>query len=186
MKKYIMQLLITLTLIFGLSISGMADEGKGVYKLNGAWVAKVNGMPGQWSYVISADPSGKSASGHGSVDVGFNPNAICGPLFEPTDSESPILVNMIMTGSDTVSYYAIWYGLKDLDPTGLVSNEIVLIGVVTGELKFVAPGKSHGSHNFALYDPTADADGDGFPDEGSTAQCMFPMTTVDTRMPMPE
>ena len=31
----------------------------------------------------------------------------------------------------------------------------------------------------------ADADGDGFPDEGMTPACVFQLSTVDTRLPMP-
>ena len=50
--------------------TAMAD--KGACKLQGAWVAKVIGFPGQWSYVLAAVPSGRHAAGHGSVDVGFN------------------------------------------------------------------------------------------------------------------
>jgi len=188
MKTYITHLLVVLTLTFGLSVSAMASEEGGAYKLEGAWVAKVVEFPGgQWSYVISADPSGRRASGHGSIDIGFDPNVIFGgPVFEPRDSNSPILVNMVMTGPDTASYYSIWYGLKNLGPSSPVTTKIVLIGVVTGELNFVGPGKALGTHNFALYFPTQDADGDGFPDEGETTPFVFQLTTVDTRLPLPE
>ena len=146
------------------------------------------GMPGQWSYVVRPDPSGSHASGHGSVDIGFNANAVCfgQAEFVPSDSASPILVSIVMTGPDTASYYAIWYGLKDLGPDSALTNEIVLIGVVKGEFQFVAPGKMNGIHNFEIYQPTADADNDGFPDEGVVAACMFPLSTVDTRLPMPD
>lgn len=188
MKTYMTHMLVILMLTLGLSMSAMAGKGDGAYKLGGAWVAKVDGMPGgQWSYVVSADPSGRRASGHGSIDIGFDPNVIFGgPFFEPRDSNSPILVNMVMTGPDTVSYYSIWYGLKNLGPPSLATTEIVLIGVVTGELKFTGPGKAHGTHNFALYYPTQDDDGDGFPDEGETTPFVFQLTTVDTRLPLPE
>jgi len=191
MKTYVLHLLVILALTFGVSAPVVADEGDRAFKLEGAWVAKVVGFPGQWSYVVSSDPSGKRASGHGSVDVGFRANYACflngfPTEFELTDSESPILVSMLMTGPDTVSYNSIWYGLKDLDPMSPIVNEIVLIGTVTGELEVVAPGKMHGTHNFAIYYPTADVDGDGFPDEGTTPECVFQMNTVDTRLPMPE
>lgn len=187
MKTCLKHLIIMLALTFGLSISATAGDGDGNYKLEGAWVAKVVGAPGQWSYVISADPSGKRASGHGSVDIGFSTEAVLGgTYFEPADSTSPILVNTVKTGRDTASYYSIWYGLKDLGPMSPVTNEIVFIGVVTGELKFVGPGKVHGTHNFALYYPSQDADGDGLPDEGQTTPFVFQLTTVDTRLPMPE
>lgn len=186
MKKYMTHLLVILTFIFGLSASAIAGGGGGGYKLDGAWVAKVVGVDGQWSYVVSADPSGRSASGHGSIDSGFNVDVLAPSVFDPIESSSPILVQTVMTGPDTASYYAIWYGLRKLGPPSPVSTEIVMIGVVTGELKFVGPGKAEGSHNFALYLPGQDVDGDGFPDEGQTAPVMFPAYTVETRLPLPE
>jgi len=192
MKTYLLHLLVILALTFGVSIPVVAGEGDRAFKLEGAWVAKVPPpYVGQWSYVVSSDPSGKRASGHGSVEIGFRANFICylngfETEFVPTDSESPILISMVMTGPDTVSYNSIWYGLKDLDPSSPIVNEIVLIGVVTGELEFVAPGKMYGTHNFALYYPEADTDGDGFPNESATPACVFQLNTVDTRLPMPE
>lgn len=189
MKTCLKHSLIMLALTFGLTVSATAGDRDGSYKLGGAWVAKVveSPLPGQWSYVVSADPSGKHASGHGSVDLGFSTEAVLGgPYFEQTDSTSPILVNIVKTGPDTASYYSIWYGLKDLEPTSPVKTKIVFIGVVTGKLKFVGPGKAHGTHDFALYYPSQDADGDGFPDEGQTTPFVFQLETVDTRLPMPE
>lgn len=191
MKTYFLHWLVIAALTVGASVPVVADQGDGAFKLEGAWVAKVDGFPGQWSYVVSSDPSGKRASGHGSVDIGFRANFVCGlngytTDFEVSDSESPILVSMLMTGPDTVSYNSVWYGLKDLSPMSPIVNEIVLIGTVTGELKVIAPGTMHGTHSFAIYHPTADTDGDGFPDEGATPDCLFQMNTVDTRLPMPE
>lgn len=175
---------ISVSLLLG-SPNATAGNGSGAYKLEGAWVAKVIGIPGQWSYVVVADPSGRRASGHGSVDVGFRSEAVGCFAFEPTDFASPILVNIVMTGPDTAAYYSIYYGLKNLDE-GLLTTEIVYIGIVTGELKFVAPGKANGTHNFAFFAPTQDADGDGFPDEGQTPTCVSPpLYTVDTRLPAP-
>jgi hypothetical protein len=191
MKTYLVHLLVILALVFGMPAPVVADEGDKAFKLEGAWVAKAQ-LPyfGQWSYVVSSDPSGKRGSGHGSVDVGFRANFVCGlngfeTDFELSDSESPILVSMVMTGPDTISYNAIWYGLKELGYP--FSNEIVLIGTVTGELKVVSPGELHGTHKFALYAPDADFDPyDGFPDATAYPECEFEMNTVDTRLPMPE
>lgn len=187
MKTYIMRVLIVLMLAFGVVVSASADQGNGAFKFEGAWVAKVQSPGfGQWSYVLTSDPSGRHATGHGSVDIGFRANFICGDLFDPADSQSPILVNLVMTGPDGGIYNSIWYGLRDLGPASLLTNEIVLIGTTTGTFEFVSSGKMHGTHNFALYTPDADADGDGFPDEAAEPVCAFEMNTVDTRLPMPE
>ena len=64
--------------------TAMADKGAGANKLEGAWVAKVIGMPGQWSYVLSPDASGRRAALAGSIDVGFS----LAPLFGATDRTS--------------------------------------------------------------------------------------------------
>ena len=160
----------------------MAD--KGAYKLEGAWVAKVVGFPGQWSYVLAADPSGRRASGHGSVDVGFNPG-VFGCYFGETNADSPILINLEMTGPDTSVAYSIWYALSSAVPS---STEIVFIGEVRTETKFVAPGKSESTHYFSFYRPDQDVNpADGFPDEGQTPACSapVPLYTVDTRLPAP-
>jgi hypothetical protein len=187
MKKGCIRKWVAFALMLGLSVPVMAGQGVGAVKLDGAWVAKVVDAPGgQWSYVISADPSGRRAAGHGSIDVGFRFEAILGAqYFEPTDSNSPILIDIVMTGPDTASYHAVWYGLKDLDPPNVSKSEIVVIGVVTGDLQFVEPGKAFGTHNFELYYPWQDGDGDGFPDEGETTPFVFQLTTVDTRVPSP-
>jgi hypothetical protein len=184
-------LLVVLALAFGVSVPSVAEGGGGAFKLGGAWVAKVTPpFMGQWSYVITSDPSGKRGSGHGSVDMGFSANVVCDlngytTEFEPSDSESPILVSMVMTGPKTVAYNSVWYGLKDLGPSSPMSNALTLIGTVTGDLEVVAPGVMQGTHYFKLYYPDADANGDGFPDEGVPPACVFQLNTVDTQLPMP-
>ena len=157
---------------------------KGAYKLDGAWVAKVIGFPGQWSYVFAADPSGRSAYGHGSVDIGFSP-AVFGCQLGASSADTPILINLRMTGPDTAVGYSVWYALSSADPT---STEIVFIGEVRTETKFLAPGKGVSTHYFAFYLPSQDVDpADGFPDEGQTPACSAPVPiyTRDTRLPAP-
>ena len=159
---------------------------KGAFKLEGAWVGNLDGCPGQFSYVLTPDPSGRRAFGHGSVDVGFATEAVFGPAFGPTDSTSPVQLNAVMTGPDTAVFYAVWYGLRTLAAPSPITAEVVYIAVSTGEFKFVGPGKMMTTHNFAYYYPSQDADGDGFPDEGETTPYMFQKTSVDTRLPSPQ
>lgn len=157
---------------------------KGAYKLEGAWVAKVVGFPGQWSYVLAPDPSGRRAYGHGSVDVGFDP-AVFGCQLGVAKADSPILINLRMTGPDTSVAYSVWYALSSAEPS---STEIVFIGEVRTETRFIAPGKSESTHYFAFYLPSQDVDpADGFPDEGQVPACSapVPLYTLDTRLPAP-
>jgi hypothetical protein len=90
-----------------------------------------------------------------------------------------------MTGPDTSVAYSIWYALTTADPA---STEIVFIGEVRSETRFVAPGKSESTHYFSFYLPSQDLDpADGFPDEGETPACSAPVPiyTLDTRLPAP-
>jgi hypothetical protein len=160
----------------------MAD--KAAFKLEGAWVAKVVGFPGHWSYVLVPDSSGRRASGHGSIDVGFNP-AVFGCALGESVYASPILINLEMRGPNALVAYSVWYSLRTTDPG---DNEIVFIGEVRTESKVVSPGKTESTHYFAFYLPSQDvAPADGFPDEGQTPACTAPVPvyTVDTRMPAP-
>lgn len=162
----------------------MADNAM-AYKLDGAWVAKVQGFPGQWSYVLVADPSGRRASGHGSIDVGFDADSAFGCALGESDVSSPILINGEMTGPDTAVAYSITYAIK-IPESG--PREIVYIMEVTSDLTFLATGKMVGTHYFAFYLPSQDVDPeDGFPDEGEDPECFAPVAiyTVDTRLPAP-
>jgi len=161
-----------------------AVADKGAYKLEGAWVAKVVGVPAQWSYVFVPDTSGRRASGHGSIDIGFDP-AVFGCALGESSAASPILISVKMTGPDTAVGYSVWYGLTTAEPA---LAEIVYIGEVRTETKFVAPGKSESTHYFSFYLPSQDvAPADGFPDEGETPACSapVPLYTLDTRLPAP-
>jgi hypothetical protein len=188
MNRYISHFLVGL--LVALALAAPATAGDGAFKMGGAWVARVQeeGVPfaGQWTYVVTADPSGRRAAGYGSIDSGLNVEKMMPGVFEERDYDSPILVEIVMTGPRTASYYSIWYGLKNLDPDQPITRIVTMIGVVTGELEFVEQGKIVGTHDFALYRPEQDADGDGFPDEGQTTPYVFQLTTIDTRLPAPE
>jgi hypothetical protein len=148
---------------------------------NGAWVAKVVGVPMQWSYIVAADPSGRHAVGYGTIDVGV----YSAGLDELIDRTSPLLIDVVLTGPGTVKFNSVWYGIKE-ENVGGTSATIKYIGVNKGELKFVAPGKSEGTHEIAYYWPETDGDKDGFPDPG--AEPIAPPITVnsvDTRLPSP-
>jgi hypothetical protein len=151
----------------------------GAVKLEGAWIAKVTAMDGvpagtplpfQWSYVLAPSASGRSASIHGSVDVAFPESVV-------SDFHTPIVGEMVQTGPDTVAFTSIWYHVAE----GSQVDQIVLIGMVRGEARFIGPGKAEATHHFALYLPSADADGDGLPE--GTPILTFDATSMDTRLP---
>jgi hypothetical protein len=175
-------LLISAVVILGLGLALEAESpAQSPFKLEGAWVARVislKGVPGpypfQWSYILAPDASGRSASIHASIDVGFPPD----PLL-PHDFSSPIIGEIIQTGPDTAEFNSYWYGIKKD-----VINKIVYIGRVHGKITCLEPGLLEVEHNFQIFLPGADLNGDGFP-EGMPVK-EFKAVTRDTRIPSAE
>ena len=129
---------------------------------------------GGWSYVVQSDPSGRRGWFHGSIDLKF-PQTTSPDVFS-----SPLLGECVMTSPDTAKCCVIWYNIQRGNP----SNQIMYIGTVNSEIRFVRPGSAEVTHHFALYPPGSDTDGDGIPDEGSPTNA-FTVTTRDTRLPQP-
>jgi hypothetical protein len=111
------------------------------------------------------------------IDVGF---AI--PFM--ADSASPLIGEAVITGPDTGKFYSVWYGLKRT-PGAPFTDQVVFIGVSSGEFTNVGAGRAVVENTLAIYAPSADADGDGFPDLGATPLLVLPVTTIDTRLPAP-
>jgi hypothetical protein len=101
----------------------------------------------------------------------------------PVDFNSPIIGEVVMTGSDTFEFNTYWYAIKKGIPPAV--NQIVHIGRAYGEGRSLSPGKVEFTHNFEIYLPAQDADGDGLPDPGQTPVRTFTVTTIDTRIPSP-
>jgi hypothetical protein len=155
-------------------------------KLEGAWIAKVPGMPIQWSYVMSpADPSGKRAALSSTLHVRIPGEVWFPDLVPPVDYFTPFAGEAVMTGPDTARFTGVGYGIKKVVPSESYPfwEQVVLICVTSGEIQFTAPGKVETTHHIADYLPAADADGDGLPDAGQTPfLCLPPTTTLDTRV----
>jgi hypothetical protein len=148
------------------------------YKLEGAWVAKVPGMPMQWTYTLVPDPSGRSAAMSGSIQIEIRPSVVNPALFPDWEYSSPLVGELVMTGNNTAKFTAVWYGMKK----GFPFDQVVYIGVNSGEATFTGPGKSVVTHNLGFYAPSADADGDGLPDPGQAAALCLPSMSIDTRV----
>lgn len=127
---------------------------------------------------VSPDPSGRRGAATGTINVGLYVPG----LSELADEVSPFVIDLVMTGKDTVEFNSVWYGLRKLAPGGLATKEVVFIGVNWGELKFVAPGRAEGTHNIEFYLPFQDADGDGLPDPGQLPIGGEQVHTVDIRL----
>ncbi len=154
-----------------------AEDEAGL-KLQGAWVARVtsvNDAPypfvSQWTYVLAADPAGRKATLHGSIDV---PLAGGGG----GDYSTPLIGEIIQTGPDTVADKTIWYTIKKATPV----NQIVNIGVATSEGRWVGPNQIEFTSLFSIYSPAADTNGDGIPEADAVPIATLTVKTLDTRV----
>jgi hypothetical protein len=161
--------------------AGAADPGGNAFKMEGAWIARTVGVPSlQWTYIVAPDPSGRRATGHGTIDVGISLE----PFLGPTDGTTPLMVNAVMTSNSTTAFNSVWYSVRHVSG-GLVSSEIVAIGQATGQQRFLTPDRIEGTYLIAYYLPSQDADGDGLPDPGQEPIVALPFTTIETRVPAP-
>ena len=147
-------------------------------KLGGAWIASDVDSPLQWSYSVAPDPSGRRGTAYGTINAGLYVPGIS----ELADIISPFVIELEMTGRDTVKFKSVWYGLKKLPPGGLLSTEVAYIGMNWGELKILGPDRAEGMHNIEFYLPFQDADGDGLPDPGQQPVGGAQVRTIDVRL----
>jgi hypothetical protein len=175
-----------------LSASPILASGQGgeAFKLEGAWISRVTAMDGvptgtalpfQWSFVMAPSPDGRRATIHGSVEVGF-------PELLDFNIISPLVGQIVETSPSTASFNSVWYLVKK----GSLVDQIVAIGTATGETREVGRGRSQTVHHFAFYLASADANGDGLPDDDdgdgvvdAAPIAAFNVTTMDTRLPLP-
>ncbi len=149
-------------------------------KLEGAWIATVPGMPLRWTYTLSPDPSGKQAALSGAIQVPVQPAVIVPGLFADLEYVSPMIGQVVMSSRDTARFTAVWYGLKK----GVPFDQVVFIGVNSGEIKMNSPSQTEVTHHLAFYDPSTDANGDGLPDPGTAPALCLPATSTDIRLPL--
>jgi hypothetical protein len=153
----------------------VAGQQESAITLEGAWIARVT-TPGfpvtpQWSYVLVSDPSRRRSSIFGSIDAGFGTPGV--------DHDSPLSGEAVQIGPDSAKFNVVWHRMDG-------PGHILAIGTASGTVTYVAPGKARAVVHFAIYPPTADADGDGLPDpDTAVVPTRFSLATIDTRVRSP-
>ena len=85
-----------------------------------------------------------------------------------------------MTSRNTFKYSVVGYGTKQGPPP-----VISLIFVMWGTGSYQGPDTLAITYTIDVYLPSADANGDGLPDPGSTPVVSIPGTTTAKRVPLP-
>lgn len=120
---------------------------------------------------LCPDPHGTfraTASVHGAFSVRI-PGFLYGLPAQYESEEFPTFWGEVMlTGRNEAEGTVIWWGLKSSVPseTYLFEKQLVVIAVDSFTVSLTAPGKTQVTHRIKVYDPSADADGDGLPDLG--------------------
>lgn len=143
----------------------------------GVWIAKVVEAPGQWTYVVVPDTSGRRGAAHGTIDVGIYVPG----LDEMTDRTTPLLVDLVVTKPGVIAFNSVWYGVKKITG-GMTTAEIIYIGTNRGEIRMTGPGKAEGTHHIEFYLAAQDADHDGLPDANQPPVAAVDMHTTETRV----
>lgn len=143
------------------------------YQLGGAWLGN-NGAGNIWSAVHAPlDPEGRTMAG----TVHFNVyNADIAAILSTlgADSLSSFVGQTEMLTRDTAKWSLLGHALKQGNPPtiqGILLSE--------GTFKYTSRDSLVLNYTFYVYLPSADANGDGFPDEGSTPLIAVP-GVVDT------
>lgn len=142
------------------------------YQLGGAWIG--NGSGNIWTALHSPlDPEGRTMAG--AVHFVTYNAGIAGLLASlGADSATDYKGQTEMISRDTGKWSLVGYAVKQGNPP-------VIQGILVsqGTWKYTSNDSAVLNYSFAVYLPSTDANGDGFPDAGATPAMTFP-DLVDT------
>jgi hypothetical protein len=103
--------------------------------------------------------------------------------FPDADHLSNPIGQAVRTGLNTYELTLISYGTKKAELPGMLP-EIVYIYVVYGKGVLTGQNTMEGEGTDSFFLPSADADGDGLPDEGAEPIYCFPYALTAKRVPL--
>jgi len=101
--------------------------------------------------------------------------------FPDADHQSDHIGQTVKTGLNAYESTMIGYGTKKAELPGMLP-EIVYISVIYGKAQLIDENTMEGQGTHAFYLPSADADGDGLPDEGQEPIACLPYTITSKRV----
>jgi len=154
-----------------------SDRPEGRIKLEGAWIAQVEGGPRGLVTYGATDPDGQSAVFRGQMV--WPPEILASMGLDAATDE---VAEEFVTGKHTTKYTGIWYGL--------VGGQIALIFIDNTTSTYGSPTQRTNVHIATVYPgpanpyhlPTADADNDGFPDPGASPVMTFTSKSIGKRL----
>jgi hypothetical protein len=156
--------LVSITAFLG-ARSVSADED--LCRLQGSWIGYFAGGPWDTTLIMEEtitplEPNGKRLA---YVMRLVNVDATFG-MYPEADIMSPLIGEAVRTSNMTYDIYLIGYGINERDAN---RGEIEYIWTVQGELTCLDDNHKTDNVIASVYDGDADADQDGFPDEGAEA-----------------
>lgn len=175
LKKDLSILAVGLTLAGLLAITQTAasSDGEGQYKLGGGWVGHA---PGLWTWTALQTPINPTAT-EAVLRVNFTSYgadlASLAAAFG-ADSVSDLVGKEVMINRDTARWTLVGYA-----QARATNNELQIRAIVVafGTLQFIDPNHDVIHATITVYPASADADGDGMPDAGTSPVITTPGIT---------
>lgn len=158
---------------------GAANQGQPQYKLGGAFIG-TNSAGNLWSGLQAPlDPAGRAAVLR--VNLATYSAAFAGLLSAfGADVVGESVGEEVMLSRDTARYRTVGYAMKQGNPP-----QVRLIAVMDGMLQFTGPDNFTVTYTIDCYLPSADGDGDGYPDPGTTPVVSIPGQDFASRVRVP-
>ncbi len=144
--------------VVGIEVAG---QGRPQYKLGGAFIGS-NGLGNTWTGLqIPLDPAGMTAALR--VNMTYYNAGLAGFLARfGADTVSEYVGEEKMISRDTAQYWTVAYATQQGNPP-----QLRLIVVMSGTVQFTGPDDQTVNYTWDVYLASADADLDGYPDEGA-------------------
>jgi steroid delta-isomerase-like uncharacterized protein len=152
------------------------------WPIAGSWIC-ILPIPGLGDIILewTVNPQDLGGQNFTTVSRPAKPEATLFGTFPDADHQSDHIGQTVKTGLNTYESTMVGYGTKKAELPGMLP-EIVYISVLYGKTQLIDENTMQGEGTHAFYLPSADADGDGLPDEGQEPIACFPYANTSKRV----